>query len=1024
MLVPGMAFAQNTGKISGEVVDANTGEPLPGANVRVEGTTQGAATNSNGEYTIPQVQPGTYTIQVTFVGYQTVRRTNVEVVGGITKRLDFELQEAEFEGQEVVVRAEEPLVNQTATNAVRRLGREEFSDLPTRSAETYYAIQPGVTLQNGDIHVRGGRSNETDFLLDGLSSRSLLGSNNVIAVIPEALEETQVLLGGYSADKGGANGGIVQQTLRTGGSELSASLQYEGDQLASSFNDTYSYGDQDIVGTIGGPLYWDNVRFFVAGNYRETDNSNPIFWEGANLNYSSQGGLCEDISAADCHAPVDDNSRPEIPDTADKALSWEDGELPGVGRPREELRLNGTLTFDFDPLRLRVSGVQTTVERRDNDLPTETFYNTKRVEKQESTRRLISVQPTYFLNDNTYIEASVGYFQFNVEQYDPLLGAPGSGGAGGRLDDITRWSDQYEVANAVGLDTTGVSGMTETEVAALMDQNRYTRSWQGRFQTPPEFLFNGFNFQRPGASGVTYLERKQSYWKGRTALISQQGAHEINVGGEYKRWTVRNYVMSDFLSGNAQVTPGYLDSIRAETQSVTERARAAGFEIYGYDEYGRELDSGPDGAKHPVEASAWINDKIEFEDIIVNAGLRFNYYDMDNWEPRDRANPPYLPGENTVAVGDSAGLKEVDADMNLLPRIGLSFPIGDKTVFHLQYGKFSQMPDLGDVYTGRSRMARIFEGGNFFSTPFAFDVDPIETTQYEIGFGYQFSEFAAFDLTAYYRRTDGQLQIVRQDPSPASTASGYNLYVNGDFSITRGVEVSLKTKRIGGVLGRVNYSLSDAKGTNSSPSGQVSAIENEVQRPTAIQPLEFMQRHQGSVILDYRSGTDQPIWARDWGVNLLYQFSSGRRYTRSTSAGGIGQRGADEGPLLPDDDPRFRIPLEPVNASSTPFTSTLDMRLSKGFDLGPAQASAYIYVQNLLNERNIRNVYLRTGNAENDGFFSNPELSAEIVQGRGQRYVDYYQAINLNNRKHYRNDWDRDVFGEPRQVRVGVEISY
>ena len=254
LLAPGLALGQ-TAKLTGEVVDANTGEPLPGANVRIEGTTLGAATNTDGEYTIFQVSPGTYTVRVTFVGYQSVRRTNVEVVSGVTKRLDFQLQEAEFEGQEVVVRAEEPLVNETATNAVRRLGREEIASLPTRSAETYYAIQPSVTLQNGEVHIRGARSNETDYLLDGLSSRSLLGTNNVVAVIPEALQETQVFAGGYAANKGGANGGIVQQTLRTGGETISASAQYEGDQLADSFNDTYSYGDKEAVVTVGGPLY-------------------------------------------------------------------------------------------------------------------------------------------------------------------------------------------------------------------------------------------------------------------------------------------------------------------------------------------------------------------------------------------------------------------------------------------------------------------------------------------------------------------------------------------------------------------------------------------------------------------------------------------------------------------------------------------------------------------------------------------------------------------------------------------------
>jgi len=1039
LLAPGLALGQ-TAKLTGEVVDANTGEPLPGANVRIEGTTLGAATNTDGEYTIFQVSPGTYTVRVTFVGYQSVRRTNVEVVSGVTKRLDFQLQEAEFEGQEVVVRAEEPLVNETATNAVRRLGREEIASLPTRSAETYYAIQPSVTLQNGEVHIRGARSNETDYLLDGLSSRSLLGTNNVVAVIPEALQETQVFAGGYAANKGGANGGIVQQTLRTGGETISASAQYEGDQLADSFNDTYSYGDQDAVVTVGGPLYWDNVRFFVAGNYRETDNTSPLFWSGASLNEvagptnepNRTNDLCSDVAQEDCHPPVDDIRRPNVQDTAAAPLQWQDGELPGIGRPREELRLNGTLTLDYDPLKLRLSYVQNTREERDNFLPLENFYNQRRIEKQESVRRLASVQPTYFITDNTYVQGTFGYFQFEQEEYEPLVGKPGVQSNGGRIPGILDYKDRWAVADAVGIDTTGFAQGTVNR-DSLLNSHTYTQDWQGRFQDPPSYAFNGFEFERPGTNDFkTYDRTDQSYWKARMELISQQGNHQVRVGGEYKQWTVRNFG-GIFPTQLTNLNP---DSIAAETESIARELRRAGGDYYGYNEFGEEIDSGPDGPKEPVEAAAWINDKIEYENIIVNAGLRFNYYDMDLWTPAQGIESPvFSTGESQMPVGGEAGLVETDADVNLLPRLGVSFPINDRTAFHLQYGKFSQMPDLGNAYEGRAAIGGILSGGNFQPFPFAWDLDPIETTQYEIGFGYQFSEFAAFDVTAYYRRTDGQLTIKRQQtietdsdpdtPVPSTDAQPYNYFGNGDFSITKGVEISLKTKRIGGVLGRFNYTLTDARGTNSSPSGQVAAIENNLPTPSQVQPLEFMQKHQGTAILDYRSGSDQPIWGRNWGVNLLWRFSSGRRYTRVRSAGsGLGQRGVDEGPLLTDTDPRSRVPLEPINSSSTPFTSQLDLRLERGFDVGPATATAYIYVQNLLNRKNVNNVYLRTGSSTDDGFLTTPSLSQSIVEGRGQDFVQYYQQINLQNRHHYRSSWGNDIFGLPRQVRVGFQVRY
>ena len=994
LLVPSLALGQ-TGKLSGEVVEAETGDPLPGANVRIEGTTKGAAVNEDGEYTIFQVQPGTYTVVVSFVGYQTERTTNVEIVSGITKRLDFQLEQAEFEGQEVVVRAEEPLVEQTATNAVRRLDQEAIETLPTRSPETYYTLQPGVIEQNGEIHVRGGRSNETGYLLEGVSSRSLLGTSNVIPVIPEALEETQVFAGGYAADKGGANGGIVQQKLRTGGSELSAMAQYEGDQIADGFGDTYSYGDQDAVLTVGGPLYWDQHRFFVAANYRDTDNRRPLFWNGATLEES---------------AIEDDNG-----EMTPGPLQWEDGNLPGIGNPREELRINGTLSFDFEPVQLRVSYAQTNVEQRNNNTPIRDIYNQRRVPKREDTRRLISVKPTYFITNDTYVEGTFGFFQFDQQRFDPLVGKPdrGDGGVAPYLLDV---NDRNVVANQLGISTDSAS----------LAEARYTRYWEGRYQSPPGFEINAFDFDMPGEPQVSYFERNQSYWNADLNFVTQRGAHTVKVGGEYKQWTIRNYsqagTFASTLASQAQETEGLRDTLAQEPDRFAQRARGAGVDYYGYDEFGNEVDSGPDGPKEPVEAAAYVNDKIEYENIIVNAGLRLNYYDTDSYVAPDTENPPYAGSTQQTAVGGENGLEEAEADLTLEPRLGLSFPIGDRTVFHLQYGQFSQLPDLARVYAGRGELARIFSGGNFINDPFAWDVDPIRTTQYEIGFGYQFSDFAAFDLTAYYRRTDDQLTITDVSTGDETDAERYNLYENGDFSITRGFEVSLRSRRAAGVMGMINYSLSDAKGTNSNPSGQLGAVERGVPTPSMVQPLRFQQRHTGSVVVDYRSGTDRPLWAQRWNANLLFRFSSGHPFTRSS--GGIGQRGVDDGPLLVDSDPRNRVPEEPLNSSSTPLTFRADLRLEKGFDIGPASATAYIYVQNLLNRENVENVYFRTGSAGSDGFLTDPELSEDIVANQGQEFVDYYQRINLENRSHYRASWGQDLLGQPRQVRVGIRVTY
>lgn len=1007
LLFPTLAIAQNTGKLSGRVIDASTGEPLPGANVFLEGTTLGTSTVVDGQYTIFEIPPGTYTVVASFVGYVTVRQENVQIIAGITTRLDFELRPATIEGEEIVVVAARPLVNPTATNAVRRLDREEFEKLPTRDVVTYYAIQPGVTFLNNEIYIRGGRPDETEFLLEGISARSLLGTDNVIPVIPEALEEVQVFAGGYSAELGGANAGIVQQVLRSGGPRLSGMVQYESDFAADAFNNTYVYGYHDLTATLGGPLVWNQHRFFVAANYLTTDNYAPMFWYGANLDYSENGELCVNDPDQQCIPPIDDITG----DTAVAPLRWEDGKLPGIGRPLEEFRLNGTLLFDFSPLRVRLGGALLTANRRINTLPIRNFYNQERLPRRDDLRWLANLQATYFLSANTYLESNVGLFQYNFEVYDPLFGKPKADGKGGAVLNVVNYYSREAVREALADDP---------ELADL-----YTKFWRGAYVQPSFYQFKTFRFHRPGRVMTAYQRREQSYWNVSLGLVTQQENHELRFGGHYQRWMVRDYALSgSSLAAVLNNDTTYAQQIRAEAPEVAFRIRQDGWGGYGYDEFMNKVDSGLDGPKRPVTAAVYINDKIEFNDIIVNAGLRLDYFDMDLWTVDDLTNPAYESSNAIVLGADEApnGLKAAPAKTVLQPRLGLSFPVTDRTVFHLQYGKFAQMPDMAFVYTRRSRMALIFSGRFFFASPFAFDLDPIKTTQYEIGFSHQFTDFSAFDITAFYRKTEGQLEIIRQKTDPRSAASDYNLFVNGDFSIARGIEISLRTRRIGGVMTMFNYTLTDAKGTNSEPGGQVSALENGTAPPSLLQPLAFEQRHRGSIVLDYRTGPEQPVALQNLAVNLLLSFNSGHRFTRST--GGVGQRGADEGALLTSSDPRNRVPLEPLNASTTPWYFRTDLRVEKGFTFGRATATAYMYIENLLNRQNPINVYLRTGSPYNDGFLNNPELSEEIVAAQGPDYVHYYQQINLRNRQHYIADEGVDLFDQPRQVRIGLRLDF
>ncbi len=995
LATPFAVMAQTTGKISGTVIDAETGEPLPGANVVIEGSLQGTATDIDGQYNILEVQPGVYTLLSSFAGYTTERRQNVEIIAGITNRVNFELRPSTLELDMIEVTAERPLVNVTATNAVRRVDAEIIQSLPTRDVSTYYAIQPGVTVLNNEVYIRGGRPDETNFLLEGISSRSLIGFDNVVPVIPEALEEVQVFAGGYSAELGNANAGIVQQVFKTGGRTLSGLVQYETDGGADVFG-APSYGYSDITATIGGPLVWKQHRFFGAISYNKADDYKPAFWYGADL------GL-----------PVDET----IKDSPVGELNWGDNNIPGKQRPRERLMLNGTLSFDFSPLRLRIGYAQMNQDRTNNDTPIRSFYNQLRLTSRDDMSRLLNATATYFLSDKTFLEANAGLFQYTREDYDPLFGAPKADGKGGALLDMALWYNQDAVYDKVLADA--------GEEAAAMYSISGPGGWVSAWNDPGDYVFNGFRFDRPGQVQQNYLHRDQSRYDLGLKLTSQFDNHYVVLGGDYSRWTARDYSMRGAVVAGSidSLNSNYANLIRAEADTVALNIRRAGYGGYGYDEFMNEVNDGPNGPKHPTTAALFINDRIEFNDIVVNAGLRLDYFDLDLFEPTDTdGNVNYERPQFDLASYSVEGLKATKGKTVIQPRLGLSFPITNRTAFHLQYGKFAQMPDMFYVYRRPAYIALVLSGQNFIPTPFAWDLDPITSSQYEIGVGHQFSDFAAFDLTAFYRRTQGQLEIVRVNTVQGTAAQDYNIFANGDFAIARGIELSVRTQRVAGFMGLFNYTLTDAKGTNSEPGGQVSALENGTLPPTLIQPLSFEQRHRGSAVLDYRTGRTGNQALANITAALLFNFNSGSRFTRS--AGSIGQRAPDEAGLLEGTDPRGRSPLEPLNASTTPWYFNTDLRLEKGLSVGPARATVFGYVQNLFNTKNALNVYLRSGTPDNDGFLYTPELSDKLIEARGQGFVDYYTAIDVQNRQHYVDTQGYDIYDTPRQIRIGVRVDF
>jgi outer membrane receptor protein involved in Fe transport len=276
------AFSGTTGKIAGRVTDAETGEGLPGANVQIEGTTLGAATDINGNYAILNVPPGSYTVRISFIGYQTMRITDVRVNVDFTSRVDQKLKPSAVEMAAVEVFGERnPLVREDLTNTLVAVTAETIDELPVDQISDVIRLQAGIVQDNsGNLHIRGGRSNEIAYQVNGISINNPLSSLQGVGLATNAVQEVSVSAGTFSAEYGNALSGVINFITKDGGPNYSGSFKFwTGDNFSSkddiffNINDINLFNNTRFEWTLGGPvpLFGKKFTFFTSG-VRQVDD--------------------------------------------------------------------------------------------------------------------------------------------------------------------------------------------------------------------------------------------------------------------------------------------------------------------------------------------------------------------------------------------------------------------------------------------------------------------------------------------------------------------------------------------------------------------------------------------------------------------------------------------------------------------------------------------------------------------------------------------------------------------------------
>ena len=942
---PMLVFSQ-TGKIVGKVVDKETGEALIGANVLIVGTNLGAATDVSGDFVILNIPPGSYTLTAKYIGFREARFENIKVSVNLTTEANFSLPSEAYETETVVVVAPKPLINKNTTNQTSIVRAEDIENLPIRGVNAIVGTQAGVVSQGDNLYVRGSRSDAISFYVDGVLVNNPVTGGSQTGIINNAIEEIQVQAGGYPSEFGGANGGIVSSSTRTGSEDYKISMEAITDNLAGAGEDYlggYSYGYSEYSITASGPILpgFNDLKFFIAGSNIYTRNDAKYYRE-----YSFN-----DI--VDPNTPTTDPFT-GLTDTLD--IFYPAGTFLNNGS--NTYQVQGNLTWNFTPFTLRFN-----LNHRWNE------------NRQGQNWQNINRQNSAGLNQNYTFIGSVKFTQvINPKSF---------------YDVIFNYFDDYNVTmDPIFKHNTALYG----DSIANAEYGRILRR-DGEYLTTIRAF--GLGFERGDRPFNNYTKTKYQSYGGKINFLYQlDKIHELKTGVDLSYYTIRNYGLAP-----VQLADNIRSIADGDMRGVYDR-----LDNYGYDLYGNELNEGTDGPKNPIFAAYYIQDKMEFSDLVLNIGLRLDYIDTDSKAFIDPSNVKF----DSDGIIDPAYMYDVEPILQVSPRLGFSFPVTDQTVFHAQYGKFIQQSRLRDIYLGFNRTSDIVKGGFAELNPVGYGLQPERTTQYEIGFKQQLGDNFAFDITAFYKDIKDQIQLRSQFADPTAAHVQYYTLVNGDFATTRGFELKLDLRRTQRLAATINYTYSDAQGTGSTPNEAGRAVW---QSPTAspyfpqqIAPLTFNQTHTGGINVDYRFAEDDggPI-LENFGVNFLLTFNSGHNYTQFVGFG------------------NSRTPIESLNSSLTPWNYQLDVKIDKSFSFGPLDLNVYLWVTNLLDVKNVTNVFGTSGDAADDGYLSSPEgrnIYENYKRTNGVETAEQYKQLYLAS------IYNADNYGVPRQIRLGVRLGY
>ncbi len=972
-------FAGTTGKLVGKVTDAETGQPLVGVNVIIEGTTMGAAADLDGNYLILNVPPGAYVLKASMIGYKTMRFENVRVSIDLTTVIDFKFSSEILDlGQEVTVVAERPMVTKDLTASTAVMAADQIAALPITEVSEAIELQAGLVKDaSGGLHIRGGRSGEVSYWINGMPVTDVYDGGTVVEVNKDMVQELQVVSGAFNAEYGQAMSGVINIATKSGSNKFGGSFTtYLGDHLSNHTKEFMHVdnfdplGIRNFEGSIHGAIVTDKLFYYLNSRYINFDG-----WVYGKRKFNPN------TYAIEIQRAPKDFVAAIAPEYLAESKEVDDGLIDflyilGSNRTIDSLIVGGE----------NLDAVQNNFQNGKGD---NKYMPMNWNRKMYAQGKLIykpspSVSLSYDLIYDDMDFKEWGIDNERNYKYNPD-GAPKKFSTG-----ITNIVQLTHLLSSRTFYTLGFSYFSkEFQKYTFKDIN------------DPRYVHPNMSLQQPycyrtGGTDNTRFNRETNTILGKLDITSQiTGTHQLKSGVEFRKHKVyrRDVTLQPILEQSAF-------DFTTDNPFITTRVLADST-IYA-SQY----------THHPVEFSGYLQDKMEFKNMIVNFGVRFDYFKPNGVILTDESDPsiynPIRPdniyndygtdgipetydadgtegnglrdaGEKSVTLSERKQYwyKDASSKFSVSPRIGVSFPITARGVIHFSYGHFFQVPRFERLYQNPD-----FELGSGTGNQGVIgnaDLEPEQTINGEIGLQQQLTDDLSMDITGYFRDIRNLAGTRAEEIVVYGGSARYSKIVNSDFGFIRGVIVALNKRFSGGMSASIDYTLQQAKGTNSDPEAARNALAGGSQPEVQLTALDWDQRHTINATISYS--------AKSWGGGLVAQYGSGLPYT----------------PMADQD-----ISTLVINSQKKPAFFNVDFRAYKDLKTSVGTFTLFLRILNLFDRLNQVNVYKDTGKA---GFTLDQELAAKS---------NPLEVINTLD------DWfiNPTYYSEPRRIEVGLTYDF